>query len=74
VVAKPLAGPSYAVKESGSVQRNAPTSYFVNVPTGAKTLEVALGGLRDKSQTRFVAINPYGVPVDSTSSIACYPN
>ncbi|WEV27832.1 S8 family serine peptidase [Streptomyces sp. 71268] len=74
VVAKPLAGPAYAVKESGSVQRNAPTSYFVNVPKGAKTLEVALGGLRDKSQTRFVAINPYGVPVDSTSSIACYPN
>ncbi|MBB5934926.1 S8 family serine peptidase [Streptomyces zagrosensis] len=74
VVAKPLAAPSYTVKESGSVQRSAPTSYFVNVPKGAKTLEVALGALKGKSQTRFIAINPYGIPVDSTSSIACYPN
>ncbi|MFE6778838.1 S8 family serine peptidase [Streptomyces sp. NPDC057702] len=74
VVAKPLVGPGYAVKESGSVQRNAPTSYFVRVPQGAKSLEVVLDGLRGKSQTRFIAINPYGVPVDSTSSIVCYPH
>lgn len=74
LVAKPQVAPGYSVKESGSVQRNAPTSYFVSVPKGAKTLEVALDGLRGKSQTRFIAIDPYGVPADSTSSIVCYPH
>ncbi|MFI9616278.1 S8 family serine peptidase [Streptomyces sp. NPDC052023] len=71
VVAQPL---KYSYAASGSVQRNSTTSYFVTVPEGAKSLEVALGGLKDKSQTRFIAIHPYGVPADPTSTINCYPN
>ncbi|MEV6961213.1 S8 family serine peptidase [Streptomyces sp. NPDC051207] len=71
VVAAPL---DYTFAASGSVQRNSHTSYFVTVPEGAKTLEVALGGLKDKSQTRFISIHPYGVPSDPTSTINCYPN
>ncbi|MFV0135982.1 S8 family serine peptidase [Streptomyces sp. HMX87] len=59
---------------SGSVQRNSTESYFVTVPEGAKTLEVAIGGLKGKSQTRFIAIHPYGVPVDRTSTPNCYNN
>ncbi|WP_079075242.1 S8 family serine peptidase [Streptomyces atriruber] len=74
VVSAPLAKPSYTFSASGSTQRNTPQSYFVTVPKGAKSLEVSLGGLKDKSQTRFIAVHPYGVPVDSTSSIVCYPN
>ncbi len=74
VVSAPLAKPSYTFSAKGSTQRNSTTSYFVTVPKGAKSLEVALGGLRGKSQTRFIAVHPYGVPVDSTSSIVCYPN
>ncbi|MGX1887324.1 S8 family serine peptidase [Streptomyces sp. NPDC055287] len=74
VVSKDLVKPSYTVSESGSVQRNSTKSYFINVPEGAKSLEVALGGLAKDSQTRFIGIHPYGVPVDSTSSIVCYPN
>ncbi|WP_282699434.1 S8 family serine peptidase [Streptomyces sp. CC219B] len=74
VAAQPLAKPSYAVSASSSVQRNSTTSYFVTVPEGAKTLEVALGGLKEKSQTRFIAINPHGVPVDNTATIYCYPH
>ncbi len=74
VAAQPLAKPSYALKESGSVQRNATTSYFVNVPKGAKSLEVAMSGLRSGSQTRWIAISPYGVPADPTSTPNCYPN
>lgn len=74
VVADPLAKPSYAVKKSGTVQRNATTSYFVTVPKGAKSLEVAIDGLAKGSQTRFIAINSYGVPVDPTSTVNCYPN
>lgn len=74
IVAEPLAKPSYAVKKSASVQRNATTSYFVTVPKGAKSLDVAMSGLASGSQTRFIAINSYGVPVDPTSTPNCYPN
>ncbi|MFB8749623.1 S8 family serine peptidase [Streptomyces parvulus] len=71
VVSAPL---KYDVSAKGSVQRNATTSYFVTVPEGAKTLEVAMSGLKDGSQTRFIAIHPYGVPVDNTSTPYCYNN
>ncbi|MEC4014874.1 S8 family serine peptidase [Streptomyces sp. H27-D2] len=73
-VADPLAKPAYELKKSGSVQRNSTTSYFVTVPQGAKSLEVAMSGLKDKSQTRWIAISPYGVPADPTSTINCYPD
>ncbi|WP_399925397.1 S8 family serine peptidase [Streptomyces kanamyceticus] len=74
VVSAPLDKPSFTYEADGSVQRNSTTSYFVTVPKGTKSLEVALGGLKGKSQTRFIAVHPYGVPVDSTSSLVCYPN
>ncbi|MCT4352654.1 S8 family serine peptidase [Streptomyces sp. Je 1-79] len=74
VVASDLAAPGYAVSASGSVQRNSHKSYFVTVPEGAKTLEVALGGLKEKSQTRFISIHPYGVAFESTASNVCYPH
>ncbi|MGR8010536.1 S8 family serine peptidase [Streptomyces hypolithicus] len=74
VASQDLAKPAYSVSETGSVQRNAPKSYFVTVPEGAKSLEVALGGLAAGSQTRFISIHPYGVPSDPTSTINCYPN
>jgi hypothetical protein len=44
------------------------------VPKGAKALQVNLSGIATRSQTRFIAINPYGVPVESTASTACYTN
>ncbi|KUL32059.1 S8 family serine peptidase [Streptomyces regalis] len=71
VVTAPL---KYTYSASGSVQRNSTKSYFVTVPEGAKSLEVAIGGLKDKSQTRFIAIHPYGVPADTTSTPNCYNN
>ncbi|MZD10202.1 S8 family serine peptidase [Streptomyces sp. SID5785] len=74
VVSSPLAKPGYAFRAKGSVQRNSVTSYFVTVPEGAKSLQVAMSGLKDKSQTRFISIHPYGVPVDDTSTPSCYPN
>ncbi|MGY5060551.1 S8 family serine peptidase [Streptomyces sp. 900105755] len=64
----------YAYSASGSVQRNSSTSYFVTVPEGATSLEVAMSGLADKSQTRFIAIHPYGTPVDNTGTPYCYNN
>ncbi|MEU9913044.1 S8 family serine peptidase [Streptomyces sp. NPDC051001] len=71
VVSAPL---KYTYAAAGTVQRNSTQSYFVTVPEGAKSLEVAIGGLKGKSQTRFIAIHPYGVPVDSTSTPNCYNN
>ncbi|MFF4796796.1 S8 family serine peptidase [Streptomyces sp. NPDC001351] len=71
VVSTPV---KYTFTASNTVQRNSTQSYFVTVPEGAKSLEVALGGLQDKSQTRFIAIHPYGTPVDNTGTPYCYPN
>ncbi|MEW2285641.1 S8 family serine peptidase [Streptomyces sp. NPDC047841] len=71
VVAAPV---KYTYSASGSVQRNSTRSYFLSVPEGATSLEVAIGGLKDKSQTRFIAIHPYGVPSDNTSTPYCYNN
>ncbi|MFC9603913.1 S8 family serine peptidase [Streptomyces niveus] len=74
VVSKKLAKPSFTYSSLGSVERNSTESYFVTVPEGAKSLEVALGGLADGSQTRFISLHPYGTPVDPTSTVNCYPN
>jgi hypothetical protein len=71
VVSEPV---KYTYSASNTVQRNSTQSYFVTVPAGATSLEVAIGGLKDKSQTRFIAIHPYGVPVDNTSTPNCYNN
>ncbi|MEW2524814.1 S8 family serine peptidase [Streptomyces sp. NPDC047071] len=74
VVSKELAAPKFTYTAKGSVQRNSTKSHFVTVPKGTKTLEVALGGLADKSQTRFISVHPYGLPSEETSSLVCYPN
>ncbi|MDX3849299.1 S8 family serine peptidase [Streptomyces sp. AK02-01A] len=74
VVSKELAKPAFSTSASGSVQRNSTTSYFVTVPQGSKTLEVALGGLAKNSQTRFISIHPYGVQMEDSSTPFCYPN
>ncbi|MBK6019028.1 S8 family serine peptidase [Streptomyces sp. MBT53] len=71
VVSTPV---NYTFSKSSSVQRNSTQSYFVTVPAGAKALEVAIGGLKDKSQTRFISIHPYGVPVEDTGTPYCYNN
>ncbi|MEU7066355.1 S8 family serine peptidase [Streptomyces sp. NPDC046161] len=74
VSSAPLAKPSFAQSQTSSVQRNSHKSYFVTVPQGAKTLEVALGGLAAGSQTRFISIHPYGVGVEDSATTMCYPN
>ncbi|MFF5704243.1 S8 family serine peptidase [Streptomyces sp. NPDC012794] len=74
VAATPLAKPSFTLSDSSTVQRNSHKSYFVTVPQGAKTLEVALGGLAAGSQTRFISIHPYGTGVEDSATTQCYPN
>ncbi|MFD8983051.1 S8 family serine peptidase [Streptomyces sp. NPDC059564] len=74
VASTPLAKPSFTLSDTSSVQRNSHKSYFVTVPQGAKTLEVALGGLKPGSQTRFISIHPYGTGVEDSATTQCYPN
>ncbi|WP_329018964.1 S8 family serine peptidase [Streptomyces sp. NBC_00690] len=74
VVSTPVTGPSHKLSYTDEVQRNSHKSYFVTVPQGAKSLEVALGGLATGSQTRFISIHPYGVQMEDSSTIFCYPN
>jgi hypothetical protein len=71
VVSTPV---KYTWSASNTVQRNSTQSYFLTVPEGAKALQVAIGGLKDKSQTRFISIHPYGVPVEDTGTPYCYSN
>jgi hypothetical protein len=68
------AEPAYAMSVAGEVDRNSYKSFFVTVPEGATALQVNLSGIQGASQTRFIAINPWGVPVESTSSLNCYTN
>jgi hypothetical protein len=69
-----LVGPGFGFSTTGSVQRNDYKSYFVTVPPGTPALQVNLSGIADGSQTRWIAITPYGVPVEATSSLVCYTN
>ncbi|MCW3815377.1 S8 family serine peptidase [Micromonospora sp. DR5-3] len=74
VASNTVSAPAYSFSTQGSVERNGFTSYYVTVPQGAGALQVNLSGVATGSQTRFIAINPYGVPVESTASTACYTN
>ncbi|MFI6527484.1 S8 family serine peptidase [Streptomyces uncialis] len=74
VVSTPIAKPSSVFSASGVSTRNSHQSYFVTVPEGAKSLEVKMSGLAAKSQTRFITLHPYGVQMEDSSTIFCYPN
>jgi subtilisin family serine protease len=74
VAGRAPAAPAYAFSRQSSVDRNLHKSYFVTVPEGARALQVNLTGIATGSQTRFIAIDPWGVPAESTASTACYTN
>ncbi|EID54818.1 S8 family serine peptidase [Saccharomonospora xinjiangensis] len=64
----------FTAKASGTVGRNQVSKVFVRVPEGTASMKVdmAAGGDAGKGQVRFVRYDPTGIPVDSTSSLACY--
>jgi subtilisin family serine protease len=74
VIGNDAKAPTYSFATEGSVDRNSFKSYFVTVPQGAPALQVNLSGIATGSQTRFIAFNPKGLPVEDTSSIGCYTN
>ena len=72
VLSDDLVAPSYSKTQSGTVERNLTKKLFVVVRQGAKALQVNLSGVAGTDQVRWIAINPYGVPVESTSSLVCF--
>jgi hypothetical protein len=74
VASEDLRAPAYSLTKTGEVERNLVQRHFVTVPEGAKALQVNLGGIATNSQVRWIAFNPYGVPVDSTATTQCYTN
>ncbi|MBW3086735.1 hypothetical protein KEM60_02964 [Austwickia sp. TVS 96-490-7B] len=75
VVAHQLQSTPFQAKTSGSVERARTQSFFVTVPPGTKALQMNLSGIANGSVTRFMAINPYGLPVDkAVPKGSCYTN
>jgi hypothetical protein len=69
-----LGAKPFSVNAAGTSERNVAKRHYVTVPAGTKALQLELGGLAAGTQTRFIAFHPYGLPIDSTSSLACYSN
>ncbi len=69
-----LVAPTFAEPSTGTSDRNEAQRFYVTVPPGAKALQLEMTGLASGAQTRFIAFHPYGLPIDSTSSLACYSN
>ncbi len=74
IVPEELGAPGYSFTTEKSVQRNGPVSHFVRVPEGAKSFEIAMGGLAEGSQTRWLTISPWGMPMDEQAVFSCYNN
>ena len=74
VAGEELEAPAYSETFRGKVNRTELQSYFVTVPEGVKALEVGISGLSAGSQTRFLAFEPWGVPLESNVQHGCYSN
>ena len=73
VVATSVASaPERVTRGAGTVPRGGTESVFVAVPEGVQNLQLGLTGVGGDDQVRFLAIDPYGVPVDASASSRCY--
>ena len=75
VVARDFTGPDFSHTISGSVARNQALSYFFEVQPGTPALKVDFSGpsaTAGTGQARFLRFHPYGVGIDSNSSLSCY--
>jgi hypothetical protein len=69
------AGNDYSVTISSSVGRNEALHYFFAVPAGTPAFKVDFSGptaTPGTGQARFLRYHPFGVPIDSNSSLVCY--
>ncbi len=66
---------NFTVAKTGTVSPNEVKRYFVYVPPGTPAFKVDLSGpsaAPGTGQIRFVRFHPYGVNIDSNSSLECY--
>ncbi|CRK61629.1 Outer membrane stress sensor protease DegS [Alloactinosynnema sp. L-07] len=66
---------NYTVVKGGELDRNETASHFFNIPAGTPALKVDLqggGSAAGAGQIRFLRFHPYGVGIDSGSSLNCY--
>jgi len=65
---------NYTVTKGGTIDRNQSKSFFVAVPAGTPALKVDMtaGGATGLGQVRFLRFHPYGVGIDSNSSLSNY--
>ena len=68
------AGNNYSVTKTGTIGRNQSTSHFFAVPAGTPAFKVDMvgGGDAGAGQVRFLRFHPYGVGIDSNSTINYY--
>jgi subtilisin family serine protease len=65
----------FTVAHGGTINRNTATSYFVRVNPNTPALKVDLQGggtTPGAGQIRFTRVHPFGVGIDSNSSLSCY--
>jgi hypothetical protein len=63
------------VTNDGAIGRNQTRSYFFEVPAGTPAFKVDFSGpdgTKGTGQARFLRFHPYGVGIDSNSSLSCY--
>ncbi|MGL4175832.1 MAG: S8 family serine peptidase, partial [Dermatophilaceae bacterium] len=72
VAAEGFPSPGYSRIWTGSTERNLYRRHFVTVAPGADVLQVGLSGVAAGHQVRWIAVDPYGLPVDDTASSQCY--
>jgi subtilisin family serine protease len=68
------AGNNFTVTKTGTIDRNQSKSFFFAVPanTPAFKVDMQAGGAPGLGQVRFLRFHPYGVGIDSNSSLANY--
>ncbi|SFQ34438.1 Subtilase family protein [Amycolatopsis arida] len=65
----------FAVRHGGQIGRNEARSFFVRVEPNTPALKVDLqggGDAKGAGQIRFLRFHPYGIGLDSNSSLSCY--
>ncbi|MDQ3689456.1 MAG: S8 family serine peptidase, partial [Chloroflexota bacterium] len=69
------ASAGYSVTKTGTLGRNQTTSHFFAVPAGTPAFKVDMtggGSTVGAGQIRFLRFHPYGVGIDSNSTLNCY--
>ena len=75
VVSRDFTAPDYSHTITGSVARNQAQSYFFEVAPGTPAFKVDFtgpNGTAGTGQARFLRFHPFGVGIDSSSSLSCY--